>query len=185
MSHEDVSVFGHGGFTRALDREGHFCDIAETMIERYSNQGEVWRIGSEYQSLEADGDSYTLHFKTPLTGISLYGFSSIAKTGNELLVTLIEGGTYSEGSEITAWNLNRIIGDSNCPFTLLKKGGTIANGTSAPSNMIPGTAQGNIKPGGASEGSGFILLKANTEYTLKVTAKGAVTFTIIATLINT
>lgn len=148
-----------------------------TVPERCIYQGHSYRVGTGYQTLSV-GQYASVSFVTPATGYSQYAFSIIGKTGNECLVTLIEGGEYTGGSTATPWNINRIIGDANCPFTC-KSGGAIANGLAAPDYLIPGTAQGNVKPGGSSESPANILLKQNTRYTLKITAKGDVTLAAI------
>ena len=142
--------------------------------------GNSYRVGTGYVVL-AVNEYATINLVTPTDGCSSYAFSMIEKTGNELLVTLVEGGTYSDGINAPLWNINRITGDANPPF-VCKTGGTIVGGLEAPPKLIPGTASGNSKPGGSSESPANIILKPGTSYTLKITAKGNVSLTAIVVL---
>lgn len=152
-----------------------------TIPEKASLAGLAYRVGTGYVSLTV-GQYASINIITPATGNNIYSFSSIDKTGNELQVTLMEGDTYTGGSNAPLWNYNRIIGDDNPPY-VCKTGGTTTGGKAAPIRLIPGVAQGNSKPGSSSESASGIVLKTNTSYTLKITAMGDVTLAAFITLV--
>lgn len=139
--------------------------------------GKAWRIGGYFPNV-AVGEYVTLHFHTPADKRTLYQFSQIGKTGGDIGITLIEGGTYTNGSGIAPWNLNRHYRDGVCLLTDVFSGvsptTTISGGIVAPLNYVGGQAQGNQKPGGSSEG-GFVCLEGDTDYTLKISTLTEVT----------
>lgn len=178
------------GSTHAFDEDGCLIDIRSTLLEGYASVGHAWFVGIPYTSLALTGDYATLKFHTPATGRVLYAFAKIDKTGDELLVTIIEGGTYVGGSPVTPYNLNRIY-TGDCPFTAIVSGvstggATITGGTAAPEVLVGGasTGLGGAKPGGSTEGGTFLTLKNDTDYTLKITARGAVSFCARATIVS-
>lgn len=154
-------------------------ELSETVSyeETLTFQGKTCRIGTGWQLLPASGNYMTMHFHTPVSGTCYYAFATVQKTGDELEVTLVEGGTYTGGSEILPWKLNRKYRNEPCLFTNLKYGlsnlgATISGGISAPPNGLGGESQGASKPGGTQEGGKFIILENDMDYTLKITAIG-------------
>jgi hypothetical protein len=147
-------------------------DTTLTFAECTITAGKGWRIGKFFSGITKDAYA-TIHFHTPANKKTLYQFSSIGKTGGEVGITLVEGGTYSGGSALLPWNMNRRYKDSVCDLTDIEYGTspttTISGGIEAPPNYLGGAAQGNQKPGGSSEG-GFLYLDADTDYTLKLTS---------------
>jgi hypothetical protein len=152
-------------------------DTILTFAECAITAGKGWRIGAYFAQVAKDAYA-TIHFHTPAGKKTLYQFSSISKTGGELGITLVEGGTYSGGSPLVPWNLNRNYKTRVCLLSDVSYGTspttTISGGVSAPANNIGGTSGGNSKPGGSSEG-GFIYLAPDEDYTLKVTSLGDTT----------
>lgn len=133
--------------------------------------GKAWRIGTGIVSLTT-AQYASISFVTPADKMSYYVLSTIDKTGDELDITLVEGGTWSGATTASLWNVNRIVGDATPPF-VAHTAGTITGGTEAPHRLIPGTAVGATKAGGSSESPSNITLKPNTRYTLKITSVSA------------
>lgn len=179
------------GSPRLVDKMGYPTDIAENLAERFAMSGRAWRLSIPRTTLSADGIYATLSFTTPADDNSYYQFASTSKTGAEVGITLIEGGTYAGGTNVTGetapWRYNRILGDTGCPFTSIQTGvsptATITGGRVAPTYILPGTSQGNNSAPTTGESAAFALLKPNTNYVLKMTAiGGAATVSAIATV---
>lgn len=177
------------GSSLIRDEDGCLIDSRSTLLEGYASVGHAWFIGIPYSTLSNAGDYATLKFHTPATGRSLYAFSKIDKTGDELVVTLVEGGTYTGGTDVTPYNLDRTNTEA-CPFTAIKRGlsasgATIVGGLEAPEVLLGGssTGLGGSKAGGVLEGGTFLTLKNDTDYVLKITTKGAATFCARATIV--
>lgn len=137
--------------------------------------GDAYRFSTGRQLVTASGEYLSLHFHTPNTGKQIYySFARISKTGAEVEVTLIEGGTYSGGTALTPWAMNRRVEYKDKPSGLtevvygISPDVTISGGIAAPSYVIPGASQGNVKSGGTSEG-GFLCLEPDQDYTIKAT----------------
>ena len=181
------------GFSGLIDTYGREADCSASLSERAVCQGLVWRIGTGYQELVAKNDKLFLSFKTPTAAQCddiHYGFSTINKSGDEVIFTLNEGGVLTNGTTTTALNLNRVIGDTGCLITAIKYGKStdtspvsLAGGTDLPYNLLPGTAGGNSRPGGTSSGAPFIKLKYDTVYTVVFIAKGAVSINAIVDIV--
>ena len=187
----ESSPFGPG-FSIEYDRFGNLVDFSASITERWCQIGYSWRIDTGYVSLASTGDYSSINFTTPATGQAFYNFSGIDKTGNELVISLFEGTTYSNGSATTPKNYNRNIADNTCTLTNVKTGnsassGTFTGGVEMFISLVPGTAQGNTKPGGASQSQGVLILKKNTNYTIKIMCKGATTLAgfIAVGIVNT
>ena len=119
--------------------------------------GKAWRFSSGRLFVTASGEYATLHFHTPNTGKYIYySFARISKTGAEVEVTLVEGGSYTGGTDCQIWNMNRReeFNDAVSGLTDVKCGVsptvTISGGLNAPSYVIPGASQGVVKAGGLS-----------------------------------
>ena len=158
----------------------HYATVGLTNAERYAADGYVWRMGTGLVTLAATTNYVSINFTTPSTGTTIYAFSAIEKTGDDLTVSLIEGGTYTGGSAISLYNYNRIIGDSVPPFAakygLSTGGATVTGGVLSPIRYVPGTTSGGSSQAGNSNSeAGFFLLKPNTSYTLVITAIGSST----------
>jgi hypothetical protein len=172
--------------TKAIDADGLSADICESILERYIEAGKVWRLGCNYQTLASTGDKLFITFKTPVVnGFKHihYLFSTVNKTGNEVIFTLNEGGVVANGTAVAPWNLNRL-SVAVCPLVDVKAGlstdaqpMSVTGGVNAPENMLAGSAMGASRPGGFSSGAAFIKLKSDTVYTVIFEAKGAVTMT--------
>lgn len=152
-------------------------DETVTYEEALTYQGKTCRVGTGWQMLSNANDYLTLHFHTPVSGTVFYAFSTIQKTGGEVEITIVEGGTYTGGTPTSTWKLHRKYRHIPCQFTDIKYGvypaATISGGLSAPPNGIPGTSTGGVggtKAGGSQEGGKFIILENDMDYTLKVTA---------------
>jgi len=156
-----------------------YSNVSISLEDRYLIRGWAWRVGTGYVTLASANDYVTINFTTPATGTTLYSFANVDKTGNELLVSFIEGGTYAGGSSTPLWNYNRVVGDASPPFAaktgLSTASATITGGTSSPIRLIPGNAQGANKSAATSEAVDGIILKPNTSYTLKISAVGSST----------
>jgi len=154
----------------------------------YISQGKIWRVGTDYISL-ANTVYATINFTTPAKGLVIYPFLDVAKSGDELVLNLFEGGTYSAGtaSTLTPLNLNRNSTLTN-PFGIIRLGisttttTTITGGTVFPDALVPGSAGGNTKPGSSSSGGKTIYLKPNQNYTVKMLSKGNNGVTMAAVL---
>lgn len=166
--------------TAKIEVDG-YADAIIGIAEKCFLSGRAWRMSTDIVTLSA-GQYASINFITPSTGITFYQLSTIDKTGDELEVTLVEGGIYSDGSAISLWNFNRIVGDLTPPF-IAKSGGTIVGGLEAPTRFIPGISQGNTKTGGSSEAPANIVLKPGTNYTLKITSIGEVKLCALLTII--
>lgn len=162
------------GSTLHFDRFGNVVDISASLNERSALLSRMWRLELPYSVLSADGIYGTISFRTPATGQIIYNISDIQKTGNEVIATLEEGGTYSGGTAFVPLNFN--FAADSCPLTAVAYGvsptATLSGSTIKASKLVPGAAQGNVVPGGNSIGSGFFILKPSTTYTLKLLAKG-------------
>lgn len=168
--------------TLGKDRNGRIVDHSASITERWCNAGLAWRIESGYKTLADSGDYLTIAFKTPETGQVYYNFATVDKSGNELVKSLIRAPAISGGSVTVAQNFDDNIDGALCPVTDILVGlstdttpCTITGGTELFVSLVPGTAQGNSKPGGSSQLQGVIKLRKNTVYALKVLAKGAAT----------
>lgn len=162
-----------------LQNDG-YAQVIISPQERCIYEGNSYRVGTGYISLTT-GQYASINLVTPPNGISAYSFSIVDKTGAECTITLVEGDTYTGGSNTPLWNINRIVGDSNPPF-ICKTGGTTTGGINAPIKLLPGTGSGASKPGGTTESPVSIILKPDTSYTLKITALGTVTLAAIVLL---
>lgn len=176
---EATPLYGPG-YTIAKDRFGNSVDVSGSLTERACINGYQWRIDTGYKSLGADGNYLTITFTTPAAsvGTCLYTFSAVNKTGSEVLVSLFTGPTIAGGTAFTPYNFNENISTA-CPLTAVKVGlstdgtpTTITGGTEKFISLIPGTAQGNYKPGAAAGTLGEIILKPSTVYATKIAAKG-------------
>ena len=174
------------GSTLHFDRFGNVVDISASLNERSSLLSRMWRLEIPYTVLSADGIYATVSFRTPATGQVIYNLSDVQKTGNEVIVSLEEGGTYAGGTAFIPQNMN--FNADSCPLTATAYGvsptATLSGSTKRASKLVPGSAQGNVVPGGDSVGQGFFILIPNTVYTLKLLAKGgavnvAANFTIV------
>lgn len=162
-------------------------DYSYTSIERIAFAGRLYRMGTGYVTLTTSGSYASICFQTPPALQSLYRFASVEKSGNEVGVELIEDCTYSGGNTVTPWNLNRNFRDFASPLVNTRTGNsvtgtvlTISGGTTSPLRMVPGANNPSAKPGGGSESSGYIPLRPDTKYALKLTAlSGEVTLTAI------
>lgn len=171
------------GYAVIYDDDGNLVDRCASIPERLVELGQVWRIGTGYVTLANAADKLFLSFKTPATGHCHYLFSTLQKSGGEVVFTLNEGGVLTNGITTIAYNMNRDVATA-CPLTAIKYGlstdgspVSVTGGTDAPPNMMPGAAGGNSRPGGTASGSPFIHLKNNTVYTLVCEAKAAATMT--------
>ena len=172
------------GYTVEYNAHGQLIDKCASIAERMVDLGEVWRMGTGYQSLSGAAVKLFLSFKTPVTGHSHYMFSTLQKTGGEIVFTLNEGGVLTNGTTNTAYNLNRDTATA-CPLTAMKYGlstdgspVSLAGGVNAPPNMMPGASVAAAsRPGGTSSGAPFIHLKNDTVYTLVCEAKDVATMT--------
>lgn len=162
---------------------GYISNVTADYTVLLSELGCFWRIGTGYVTLTT-GQYASVSFVTPNSDPLQYQFSQVSKTGNEVLVTLVEGGDYTGGTPVSTWNVNRIVGDANPPINPIS-GGTLTGGIEAPPRLIGGNAGGNDKPGGNYESSVCITLKPNTRYTLKLTAMGDVTLAAIFCILCT
>jgi len=163
-------------------------DSEDSLME----QGRLWRINSGFlKGLTAKDYYYTFNFTAPATGHILYGYVSSDKTGNELFVSLEEGGTWDATGAVTVTmrNLNRDFSDSN-PFVVKRglqaaTGNTLAGSTEVASRLMPGsvTGGGTSKPGASAEASHWIQLKAATMYTVKFLAIEAAVTSFAAFLV--
>ncbi len=186
----------HDGYTPGssaiVDGGGFVSDTSYNIAERYAATGRAWRLSIPRTVLASDGIYATLSFITPADDTSYYQFSATSKSGLEVAVTLVEGGTYSGGTDVSGellpWRYDRTLGDSGCPFTGIQTGvsptATITSANRvAPSYIMPGTAQGNQSAPATGGAATFATLKANTRYTLKMTAiGGAATVSAIVTV---
>lgn len=174
-------------YTGAIDQEGRDCDMSMTMEQRRSILGDVWMIGTGYISLAANTNKGFLTFKTPADKTTIYEFPETNKSGNELLITLNEGGEVANGTAITPRRLNRQFAadpDANCPFTATKAGAStdaqamsVSGGVIFPYRLAPGAANPATALGGSENVGGCMKLKKDTVYTVIYEAKGgAVTF---------
>jgi hypothetical protein len=161
------------GYTISKDRYGNLVDTDASLTERFCIIGYAWRIDTGYVTLAADAAYTLINFKTPATGRCFYNFSTVDKSGAEVVAALIRGGTVA-GSPVaaTAYNYNEEIADASCPLTSVSVGGTVTGGTERFTSLVPGDANPSSKPGGASRQQGLIILKQNTVYSLKLLAKG-------------
>lgn len=173
----------------AYDLARRKIDDAESMLtvsltEKLADLGYIWRIDMGYKSLGANGNYASIHFHTPVTHRVFYTFAQADKSGSELVISLIQGGTFAGGTAFTPYNYNEDDPiESACPLTDVKVGlstdatpTTITGGTESYVSLVPGTAGGNQKPGGDARRQGIIVLKRDTDYTVKMLAKGALTF---------
>ena len=174
---ESLPLYGPG-YTISEDRYGNLVDTSASLTERWCALGVSWRIDSGYKTLAADGNYLVITFTTPATGRVFYNFATVNKSGNECIKSLFEGCTVANGTAVTPVNYNRSI-TTACPLTAVKVGlstdgspCTITGGTEMFISLVPGTAQGNSRPGGSSQLAGVVILKQNTVYALKVMAKG-------------
>ena len=195
---ESTPLYGPG-YTIAKDRFGNLVDISGSLTERACINGYQWRIDSGYKTLVADGSYMTITFTTPAAsaGTCLYSFANVNKTGNEVVVSLFSGPTIAGGTTATPFNFNENVSTA-CPLTAVKVGlstdstpTTITGGTERYISLVPGTAQGNYKPGGNAALTGEAILKPSTVYAVKFVAKGGsatiaadVTMSIVPYLAN-
>lgn len=155
----------------------NYATVGINNSDRYAANGYAWRMSTGVVTLAAATNYVTINFTTPATGSTVYSFSDVDKTGDELTITLVEGGTYAGGSAISLFNFNRIVGDANPPFVaksgLSTGGATITGGVSSPIRFVQGTATGGASVAGTSSSYvAFYILKPSTSYTLKITALG-------------
>lgn len=168
---EDLPLYAPG-YSLSADRYGDIVDMAGSLTERFCLIGSIWRIETGYVTLAADGAYQLVTFTTPATGRCFYGFATVDKSGVEVLKSLIRAGTVTGGTATTGFNYNDTVSDASCPLSDIKVGGTITGGTERFVSLVPGTSNPSVAPGGNSQGQGFITLRQNTTYSLKLLAVG-------------
>lgn len=170
----DYNGLGHGS-TLSYDRFGNLIDVAGSLTERYSLNGNAWILELPYTSLSGDGIYASISFKTAANGDTYYALSDTSKTGSEVLTAIWEGGTYAGGTVLTPVNYD-FTSTTPSPFQNafygLSPTATLSGGTRKAGRLIGGSSQGNQIPGGNSQGQGLHHLKRDTVYTLLITAKG-------------
>lgn len=140
-------------------------------------RGAVWRVNSTPLVIPAAGNYLGLSFRTPMTGYSIYQLANFAKTGDELQVEFVIGGTIAGGSALSITNLNHNYLAVPSPFTELKfglstAGYSVTGGVTAPGSFIPGIASGLNQLGSTASQAGIVVLKPDTVYCLKIIALG-------------
>lgn len=158
--------------------------LTVSLTEKLSDLGYVWRIDTGYKALAANGDYASIHFHTPLTHRIFYGFAQVDKSGSELVISLVQGGTFAGGTAFTPYNYDEDDPiEDVCPLTGVKIGlstdgtpATITGGTERFISLVPGDSNPSSKPGGNARAQGIIILKRDADYTIKMQAKGALTF---------
>lgn len=170
----DFNALGHGS-TISFDRYGNLVDVASSLTERYSINGNAWILELPYTVLSADGVYASISFKTAATGRTYYALSDTSKTGNEVLTSIWEGGTYAGGTVLTPVNYD-FTSTAASPFQNsfygVSPAATLTGGTRKAVRLIGGSAQGNQVPGGNTQGQGTHRLKPDTVYTVIIAAKG-------------
>lgn len=117
-----------------------------TSKEIEARRGKVYRFSSGFITLTSD-NYFTMSGMTPPTGTIIYTSANINKSGDELKVLFMEGGTYeSTGSSVvTGRNLNRSYNDQTPAYPLTKgfyaagAGTTITGALPLVNTLIGGT----------------------------------------------
>jgi len=169
-----------------------YASAGADLADIYLLNGWSWDVATDYQSLSAAAEYETIHFVTPATGTVLYAPLKLDKTGNELVVSLVEGGTFVPGTAatITPRRENRKRGDANSPWGTILLGNSTGTGTTITGgvqlipSLVPGTAQGNSKPPATSSAAGVKILENGTGYTVKILAKGAATMAALLSIVH-
>lgn len=160
---------GFDTFDRILTHDQHLVFV-----------GSLYRLGTGLVNLTTSGQYAAICFTIPLGDTAVYRFATIDKTGDELLITLVEDCTYSGRDIIVPWNINRRF-RSKQPLIVNARSGisvgvnpiVVTGGLEAPPRLLPGGAQGASKPGGGAESAGYIPLNPGSTYALKITALGS------------
>lgn len=165
------------GYSLQVDGNGNIFDGSLDFVERHSRIGNVWRLETGYISIAAGASTY-ITFTTPATGDCLYRLSSVDKSGDEVVKSLVRAGTLVGGTASVGFNENENIADTECPLTSVYIGGTLTGGTERFISMAPGTSLGSSQAGASARSEGYITLKKSTQYSLKLTSvTGAATIT--------
>ena len=168
------TLFGPGSTSR-IDRHGRTYDGLMSLEERFTSLGLSWRIDTGYVTLASLGDYASISFKTPATGRCRYTLAGVDKSGGEVVVSLVEGGTVTGGTAFSPYNLDWDVGTTGSPFTDVKTGVVLSGGTERFPSLVPGTANPSTKPGGSLGEVAALHLSNGKVYTLKFLAKAAVT----------
>ena len=153
-----------------------------------ARRGKVYRFYSGVDNLAA-GTYITMSGITPPTGTIIYTSANINKSGDEVIASLIEEGTYvgTGAFIIQGKNLNRSYPDQTAAYPQYlgssTLGTTITGGITLARTLISGTGLDSSQVGGLLSGSFEIYLKPNTRYTLKVLSVGACKISIGVDLI--
>ena len=154
-------------------------DVGVDFGEYLTFTGESWRFASTPISITGPTAYLGLTFRTPPGNNykSIYRFASYFKTGDELLNALIESPT--PGGTQPAFTFTNLDQTSTevCPFTTLAFGSalTLTGGTTLTTSFVPGLGVGASQMGSAIQSTGFMVLKPDTLYGLKVQALGGAT----------
>lgn len=158
--------------------------LTVSLTEKLADLGYIWRIDTGYKSLGANGNYASIHFHTPVTHRIFYTFAQADKSGSELVISMIQGGTFAGGTAFTPYNYDEDDPlESICPLTNVNVGlstdstpTTITGGIERFISLVPGDSNPSSKPGGDARRQGIIVLKRDADYTIKMLAKGALTF---------
>ena len=146
--------------------------------EKEIYKGNVYRYTSDLQTLVNDGDFMLMSCVTPTNGEAVLTLSNLSKSGDEILIELIEGGTLTETgmSALTGINLNRDYPDLttvDCKVGLSSAGCSISGGTVLDVQLVGGVSRAREQNQGILLTPTVFKLKPNTRYTIKVTVSGS------------
>jgi hypothetical protein len=113
--------------------------------------------------------SWSLSFTTPATGYIHFKPAGISAAGGPVVVTLLEGPTFTGGSDATPRNRNRVISSPDSSTVACKTGVTPSGGTVINTLFIPGATSGSQKVGASTEAAEELVLDQATVYVLTLT----------------
>ena len=153
--------------------------------EKEIYKGNVYRYTSGLQTLSSDGDFMLMSCVTPSDGEAVLTLSNLSKSGDEILIELIEGGTLTETgmSALTGVNLNRDYSDLtsvDCKVGLSTAGCSISGGTTLDVQLVGGVSRAREQNQGILLTPTIFKLKPNERYTIKVTVSGSNTKVLLS-----
>lgn len=168
--------------TAYVDKNGNQVDISASMNEREVLLGNRYVWNSDYTVLAAD-QHYRIGFLTNSDMTQLLN-GSVTKSGDELVISMIEGCTVTSGLDFSFYNANRTFGDSPQPVSSAKKGASLSGGDVFMQALAPGSNAGQDQKGDIGAVVPFIVLNPSTWYGVDILSKGDASFILNVSIQN-
>jgi hypothetical protein len=133
-----------------------------TTDHAFIHEGIAWTLSGV---VEVDA-AYSIAFTTPATKYVHFKPVGIAASGGPLTVTLVEGPTFTGGTDGAPRNRNRLGETPDANPMATKLGVTPTGGTTIATLYVPSATQGAQRLGGAAASAEEHVLKRSTVYTI-------------------